>query len=82
MFFFYILFTEIFEDAETEKNIQAFQDAVRNQGSLPMYMAQCMPFGPPHVGKTCLLNQLLNKPAPGTPATRDALGSAPNSTIV
>ena len=81
LFFFYILFTETFEDAETEKNIQAFQDAVRNQGSLPMYMAQCMPFGPPRVGKTCLLNRLLNKPALGTPATRDTLGSAPNSTI-
>ena len=81
MFFFYIFFTETFEDAETEKVIQAFQDAVRNQGSLPMYMAQCMPFGPPRVGKTCLLNRLLNKPVEGTPATRDAPGSAPNSTI-
>ena len=81
LFFFYILFTEAFENAQTEKHIQAFQDAVKNQGSLPMYMAQCMPFGPPHVGKTCLLNRLLSKPAPGTPATRDAPGSAPNSTI-
>ena len=81
MLFFYIFFTETFEDAETEKVIQAFQDAVRNQGSLPMYMAQCMPFGPPRVGKTCLLNRLVNKPVEGTPATRDAPGSAPNSTI-
>ena len=81
MLFFYIFFTETFEDAETEKVIQAFQDAVRNQGSLPIYMAQCMPFGPPRVGKTCLLNRLLNKPVKGTPATRDAPGSAPNSTI-
>ena len=40
-----------------------------------------MPFGPPRVGKTCLLNRLLNKPVQGTPATRDAPGSAPNSTI-
>ena len=82
MFFFYILFIETFEDAETEKHIQAFQDAVRNQRSIPMYMAQCMPFGPPRVGKTCLLNRLLNKPVLGTPATRDAPGSTPNSTIV
>ena len=81
MLFFYIFFKETFEDAETEKVIQAFQDAVRNQGSLPMYMAQCMPFGPPRVGKTCLLNRLLNKPVEGTPATRNAPGSAPNSTI-
>ena len=90
LFFFYILFTETFEDAETEKNIQAFQDekniqafqdAVKKHKSLPMYMAQCMPFGPPRVGKTCLLNRLLNKPVLGTPATRDALGSAANSTI-
>ena len=81
MLFFNIFFTETFEDAETEKVIQAFQDAVRIQGSLPMYMAQCMPFGPPCVGKTCLLNRLVNKPVEGTPATRDAPGSAPNSTI-
>ena len=64
------------------KYIQAFKDAVKNQGFLPIYMVQCMPFGPPGVGKTCLLNRLCDKPAPGIRATHDAPGSGSVSTIV
>ena len=65
-----------------DKYVKAFQDAVEKNGSLTMYMAQCMPFGPPSVGKTCLLYRLLNRDAPGEPATLEKLGSGPNSTIV
>ena len=64
------------------KYIQAFKDAVKNQGFLPIIMVQCMPFGPPGVGKTCLLNRLCDKPAPGIRATHDAPGSGSVSTIV
>ena len=34
-------------------------------------MVQCLPFGPPRVGKTCLYHRLLDKPPPGTPLTCD-----------
>ena len=61
---------------------KAFQDAVEKEGSIPMHMVQLMPFGPPGVGKTCLLNRLLNRDAPGIRATCDSLGSGSNSTIV
>ena len=64
------------------KYIQAFKDAVKNQGFLPINMVQCMPFGPPGVGKTCLLNRLCDKPAPGIRATHDAPGSGSVSTII
>ena len=45
-------------------------------------MAQCIPFGPPGVGKTCLFNRLVDKPISGKPTTRDEAGSRLNSTIV
>ena len=61
---------------------KAFQDAVEKEGSIPMHMVQLMPFGPPRVGKTCLLNRLLNRDAPGIRATRNSPGSGSNSTIV
>ena len=61
---------------------KAFQDAVEKEGSIPMHMVQLMPFGPPRVGKTCLLNRLLNRDAPGIRATCDSPGSGSDSTIV
>ena len=62
--------------------VKAFQDAVEKEGSISMHMVQLMPFGPPRVGKTCLLNRLLNRDAPGIRATRDSPGSGSYSTIV
>ena len=62
--------------------VKAFQDAVEKEGSLFMHMVQLMPFGPPRVGKTCLLNRLLNRDAPGIRATRNSPGSGSDSTIV
>ena len=41
-----------------------------------------MPFGPPRVGKTCLLHRLLGKPPPGIRATCDGPGSGSCSTGV
>ena len=62
--------------------VKAFKDAVEKEGSISMHMVQLMPFGPPRVGKTCLLNRLLNRHAPGIRATRDSPGSGSDSTIV
>ena len=62
--------------------VKAFQDAVEKDGSIFMHMVQLMPFGPPRVGKTCLLNRLLNRDAPGIRATHDSPGSGSDSTIV
>ena len=62
--------------------VKAFQDAVEQEGSVFMHMVQLMPFGPPRVGKTCLLNRLLNRDAPGIRATHDSPGSGSDSTIV
>ena len=45
-------------------------------------MVQCLPFGPPRVGKTCLYNCLLDKPPPGTPSTLNEPGSGSESTKV
>ena len=45
-------------------------------------MVQCLPFGPPRVGKTCLYHRLLDKPPPGTPSTCDTPGTGSLSTDV
>ena len=45
-------------------------------------MVQCLPFGPPRVGKTCLYHCLLDKPPPGTPSTLNKPGSGSESTNV
>ena len=48
---------------------QAFQTAVQKRGSWKVNLAHYIPFGPPKVGKTCLLRRLVDKIPPGTPAT-------------
>ena len=45
-------------------------------------MVQCLPFGPPRVGKTCLYHCLLDKPPPGTPSTLNKPGSGSESTNI
>ena len=45
-------------------------------------MVQCLPFGPPRVGKTCLYHRLLDKSPPGVPSTCDTPGTGSLSTDV
>ena len=59
-----------------------FTKAVRERGSLSFYMIQCLPFGPPRVGKTCLYHCLLDKVPPGNPSTLNELGTGSESTNV
>ena len=59
-----------------------FTKAVRERGSLSFYMIQCLPFGPPRVGKTCLYHCLLDKAPPGIPSTLNELGTGSESTNV
>ena len=59
---------------------EAFKKAVREKGSLSCYIVQCMPFGPPRVGKTCLYHRLLDKEPPGKKTTHSELGSGSEST--
>ena len=59
-----------------------FTKAVRERGSLSFYMIQCLPFGPPRVGKTCLYHCLLDKAPPGSPSTLNELGTGSESTNV
>ena len=51
--------------------VQALQKAVRKRGGLKIKLAHYMPFGPPQVGKTCLLRRLVDKPPLGHRATID-----------
>ena len=78
----YLLFRYFFFIIIADKSLKAFEDAVKKYGSLHTFMAQCIPFGPPGVGKTCLFNRLVNKPFSGEPTTRDGPGSGLKSTIV
>ena len=48
---------------------QAFQTSVQEHGALKVNLAHYMPFGPPGVGKTCLLRRLVDKDPLGDPAT-------------
>ena len=48
---------------------QAFQTSVQEHGALKVNLAHYMPFGPPGVGKTCLLLCLVDKDPLGDPAT-------------
>ena len=63
-------------------HIQSFKEAVARKGSLTCYITQCMPFGLPRVGKTCLYHCLLDRKPPGKPTTHEELGSGPESTNI
>ena len=65
-----------------DKHAEAFVRAIREKGSLSFHMVQCLPFGPPRVGKTCLYHCLLDKQPPGTPSTIDTPGTGSLSTDV
>ena len=65
-----------------DKHAETFVKAIREKGSLSFHMVQCLPFGPPRVGKTCLYHCLLDKPPPGTPSTIDTPGTGSLSTDV
>ena len=67
---------------DKDQHTEAFVRAVKEKGSLPYYMVQCLPFGPPRVGKTCLYHCLLDKPPPGVPSTCDTPGTGSLSTDV
>ena len=54
---------------DLHKMEQAFQKAVQKRGALEVNLAHYIPFGPPQVGKTCLLRRLVDKDPPGLPAT-------------
>ena len=65
-----------------DKHAEAFVRAIREKGSLSFHMVQCLPFGPPRVGKTCLYHCLLDKQPPGTPSTISKPGTGSLSTDV
>ena len=65
-----------------DKHTEAFVRAIREKGFLSFHMVQCLPFGPPRVGKTCLYHCLLDKLPPGTPLTIDTPGTGYLSTDV
>ena len=65
-----------------DKHAETFLRAIREKGSLSFHMVQCLPFGPPCVGKTCLYHCLLDKQPPGTPSTIDTPGTGSLSTDV
>ena len=48
---------------------QAFQKSVQEHGALKINLAHYLPFGPPGVGKTCVLRRLVDKYPLGDPAT-------------
>ena len=79
--FFYIESTLKSTDSSIP-HIEAFKEAVARKGSLTCYITQCIPFGLPRVGKTCLYHCLLDRKPPGKPTTRKELGSGPESTNV
>ena len=74
-------YTESSSDLK-DKHAEVFTRAIREKGFLSYHMVQCLPFGPPRVGKTCLYHCLLNKPPPGTPSTLNKPGSGSESTNI
>ena len=65
-----------------DKHAEAFVRAIREKGSLSFHMVQCLPFGPPGVGKTCFYHCLLDRRPPGTASTIDTPGTGSLSTDV
>ena len=78
---FVCFYTESSSDLE-DKHVEVFTRAIREKGFLSYHMVQCLPFGPPRVGKTCLYHCLLDKPPPGTQSTINKPGSGSESTNV
>ena len=62
--------------------MESFERAVKENGSLTYCTVQCMPFGPPRVGKTCLLKRLLDETPPGKPSTKSEASRDSKSTDV
>ena len=81
VFFFYIESTLKSTDSSIP-HIEAFKEAVACKSLLTYYITQCMPFGLPRVGKTCLYHCLLDRKPPGKPTTCEELGSGPKSTNI
>ena len=44
--------------------IKAYEQAIKNGGSLDYYLVHLMPFGPPKIGKTCFFHQLVHQKPP------------------
>ena len=63
-------------------HMESFERAVKENGSLTYCTVQCMPFGPPRVGKTCLLKRLLDETLPGKPSTKSEASRDSKSTDV
>ena len=80
--YLYIIFSVESGSFVEDQHTKAFVRAVKEKGSLSYYMVQCLPFGPPRVGKTCLYHRLLDKPPPGVPTTCDTPGTGSLSTVV
>ena len=59
---------------------ESFQRAVKENGSLSYCTVQCMPFGPPRVGKTCLYKRLLDETPLGKRSTKSEASSDSKST--
>ena len=51
--------------------IKAYEQAIKNEGSLDYYLVHLMPFGPPKIGKTCFFHQLVHQKPPEGYARRE-----------
>ena len=50
---------------------KAYEQAIKNKGSLDCYLVHLMPFGPPKIGKTCFFHQLVHQKPPEGYARRE-----------
>ena len=79
-FLFLLFLTTESITSNMEVYVQNFKKAIKSNGSLTCYMVQCLPFGPPRSGKSCLYDNLLGRLPPGTPTTIDRPGTGSDST--